>query len=44
MNQGTDFLVKTITDGRKSMPSFKKKLTGAEIYAMTEFIKAQSNK
>ncbi len=41
MNQDPEVLLTTITNGRKRMPSFKKKLSSDEIHAMVSFIQAQ---
>jgi len=41
MNNDAKVLLTTITNGRKPMPSFKKKLSSDEIAAMVSFIQAQ---
>jgi len=41
MNQDPKVLLSTITDGRKMMPKFNKKLSSDEITAMVSFIQAQ---
>jgi len=41
MNADPAILKATITDGRKMMPKFKKKLSGEEIDAMVAFIKSK---
>ncbi len=41
MNKDPEVLLTTITNGRKRMPSFKKKLSSDEIRAMVSFIQAQ---
>jgi len=41
MNKDTAALKATITNGRKMMPKFAKKLTGEEIDAMVAFIKSK---
>jgi len=41
MHSDPAVLLTTITNGRKSMPSFKKKLSSDEITAMVSFIQAQ---
>jgi len=41
MNKDPKVLLTTITNGRKVMPSFKKKLSSDEIAAMVSFIQAQ---
>jgi len=41
MNKDPEVLLSTITNGRKPMPSFKKKLSSDEITAMVSFIQAQ---
>jgi len=40
MNQDPDVLKSTITNGRKNMPSFAKKMSGEEINAMVSFIQS----
>jgi len=41
MNKDPQVLLNTITNGRKMMPKFKKKLSSDEINAMVSFIQAQ---
>ncbi len=41
MNKDPQVLLETITNGRKMMPKFKKKLSSDEINAMVSFIQAQ---
>jgi len=41
MNQDSKVLLSTITNGRKMMPKFNKKLSSDEIAAMVSFIQAQ---
>jgi len=41
MNNNAEVLLTTITNGRKSMPKFNKKLSSDEIAAMVSFIQAQ---
>ncbi|MDQ6953863.1 MAG: cytochrome c [Mariprofundaceae bacterium] len=41
MNTDPEVLVSAITDGRKSMPKFNKKLSSDEIAAMVSFIQSQ---
>ncbi len=41
MNKDSEVLLSAITNGRKSMPKFNKKLSSDEITAMVSFIQAQ---
>jgi len=41
MNKDVSVLLSTITDGRKMMPKFNKKLSSEEIHAMVGFIQSQ---
>ncbi|MDX8396891.1 MAG: c-type cytochrome [Mariprofundaceae bacterium] len=40
MNKDASILLSTITNGRKSMPKFNKKLSSEEIHAMVGFIQS----